>query len=683
MNQTLVEAVLDHAIDEKMKQKIAVAFRKDTLTYQQLGERIVAFAKVLKGHFQIAPREKVMILAVSRTEYVVALLAIQYLGAISIPIEKKAVPDTIQTVFSYSESKVVLMDKEVEGVNTYSLTALYKEATLLSENEKTQNLLEAYRKPVDETLVAEMLFTTGTTGIPKGVMLTYENLSSSIANTKNGVGMLESDVVLVPLPLNHSVGMRVLRTTLFIGASLIIQNGFRFAKELIENIQLYQCTALVSVPATVPIIRKQMKEQFEEVLGTLRYIEFGAGSLSYSMRQELSTILPNTEIINTWGSTETGGAIFLNMSKHPEKYKSLGCPADGIEIKVVDVNGNEIQGRGNEFVGRMALRGKMCMSGYYNMPEENKKTLVDGYLVTNDLVYLDEDGFVYMLGRADSIINVGGKKVSPVEVENIALENNKISECACVGVEDPEDILGQVPVLYYVSKQPVFDVTELKQFLQKKMEEYKVPHFYVRLNQIPRNRMKKIDYASIKKLWEENGANDLMNPVLYNIFHRRSIRRFQDKAISKPMLETLINAGIMAPSGKNMQSWKFTVVQNPLIIEKYHNLVKKVAKEKHVYFYGFHNPAALILVSNSKENPNTIQDSACAVENIMLAANSFGIGSVWLNALKTICEEPEIRAMLSELEVPSDHTVWSTIALGFPAEEPEMPMRKMDVIAWH
>lgn len=679
MYKTIVEAVLAHGQEPGLAEKTAVGFKGVKISYAQLCSQMKIAAHKLHTQYGVDRGDIVMLTAMSKPEYVVMLLGAQYLGAVTVPLDKKSKEKNILDVYQFINPKLLLTDSKAVGAETVSLKRFYQEVLEAAENGAEPRI--EYTLPGQED-VAEMLFTTGTTGTPKGAMLTYRTLYASTHNTWNGVGMQTSDVVLIPLPLNHSVGMRVLRTALYVGATVVIQNGFTFAKELERNIVDFACTALVCVPASIDLIMRQMQEQFVGILGRLRYIEFGAGSLSYDMKKKLVSLLPQTTIFNTWGSTETGGAIFLNVSERPDKYMALGKPIAGVTLKVVDKDGQEVKARDIDTAGRMVLKGDMQMAGYYNLPEENAKTLVDGWLYTNDMVYTDDEGFVYMLGRADAIINVGGEKVSPIEVENIAQEFEQVRECGCIGVKDPDDTLGFVPVLYVVPEGSEFDGNALTKFLSTKMEAYKIPHRYIVIEELPRNRMQKLDYKMLRKMWEENGDEELMNPVIRAIYNRHSVRDFTDEQISRAKLEMIVKAGIYAPSGHNMQTWKFTVIQDADTIAHFREVVSEVAKEKGVYFYGFNNPVTLVLVSNDRRNDNCIQDSSCAAENIMLAAGSYGIGTVWLNALKTISDEPKVRELLNTYGIPKTHIVWSTIAMGYPAKEPKALAKKMGVVQW-
>lgn len=160
-----------------------------------------------------------------------------------------------------------------------------------------------------------------------------------------------------------------------------------------------------------------------------------------------------------------------------------------------------------------------------------------------------------------------------------------------------------------------------------------------------------------------------MNEVLENILTRRSIRSFKDEQIKDEDLEMILKAGTYAPSGMNRQSWKFTALQNKEKIQQLAKVIREALGRDESY--NMYNPVTIILVSNDKDNTNGLADSSCALENIFLMANSLGIGSCWINQLKTICDEPEVRKLLNELEIPKNHIVWGMAALGYAADAPK------------
>lgn len=666
---TLVQAVLDRG--EITPDRPAVLFKDEQLTYGGLSHKVKALAKELKEKYGVRRHDFVAVTAVSHPEYIAVLLAVQYLGAVVLPLDKAAKPTAVLDICAAAETKLLLTDFKIEGA--VSLKGLY---TLAEDKVAAPR----YELPKPEDL-AEILFTTGTTGKPKGAMLTYENLQASMDNTWNGIGMLDSDRVLIPLPLNHSFGMRVLRAALWGGAAVVLQNGFAFAKEIENNITVHSCTALVSVPTSMDLTLRQMGERFPKILGKLRYIEVSAGALPIDMRKRLLGLLPHTQIHNTWGSTETGGALFLNLSEHPDKLASAGKPLEGIDLKVVDKEGNTVEARDIDSAGRMALRGRMQMVGYYNMPDATAQSLIDGWLLTNDMVYIDRDGYVYMLGRADDIINVGGEKVSPVEVEQAAQEFSGVRMCACIGVDDPDGVTGKAPVLYVVPESG-FQEAELARYLAGRLERYKLPKRYILVHTLPQNRMQKLDRSALKRMWEETADTPLTNDVIRCLMERRSVRDFTDQPVPRALLEVILQTGIHAPSGHNMQTWQFTVLLQREKIQRLKQVIAPVAERRKVHFYGFNDPPVIILVSNDRRNHDSIQDSSCAAENMMLAAHSLGLGSVWINALSSICDEPEIRELLDSYGIPARHTVIATLALGWPQEPGRLLAKKQNVVRW-
>ncbi|EKQ50254.1 MULTISPECIES: nitroreductase [unclassified Clostridium] len=169
-----------------------------------------------------------------------------------------------------------------------------------------------------------------------------------------------------------------------------------------------------------------------------------------------------------------------------------------------------------------------------------------------------------------------------------------------------------------------------------------------------------------------------MNEVLQNILSRRSVRQFKPEQIKDDELKLILEAGTYAPSGMNKQSWQFTVVQNKEKIEQLAKVIREALGRD--AGYNFYAPPTLIMLSNDKDNTNGLADCACALENIFLMANSLGIGSCWINQLKTICDEKEVREVLTSFEIPENHIVWGIAAVGYPESTPKAHERKDGVI---
>lgn len=669
---TLVDVLNRHAAEQP--EKIAVHFRDQSLTYAQLRRQ----AALLGGYLQslgVTVGDRIMLTGASRPEYLIGLLAVQMVGGITVPVDRNPKPATLSYIHQLTGAKYYLstLKKAPEGI-----AILPYGDTIAAAVEHNQ---EAQVPETDPDRLAELLFTTGTTGRPKGASHTLRCISANMHNTFTGIGMRKEDVLLLPLPLNHSFGMRVLRACLLAGGTIVLQNGFGFARETELNIEQFHCNALACVPSSMDLMLSQMEDRAARIFGQLRYIEFGAGSLSVQRKRYLSELLPHTELFNTWGSSETGGCLFLHVNRHLDKVSAVGHPLEGIQVRLLSqADGTPLEGTGPDVVGRLALKGQMQMVGYYGLPERTAEALQDGWLVTNDLVWRDDDGFIYMLGRADDIINVGGEKASPVEIENAASECPGVVECACIGVEDTDGVLGEVPALYLVPENSSFDPAAVTKFLSPRLETYKLPKKFVFVDALPRNAMGKLDRKELRRMWADSGDLKLTNPVMENILARRSIRKFTDQPVPRRLVETLVKAGINAPSGHNLQTWRFTVLTNQAEIQRLKAVIQPVSKRCKTICYGFNNPQALILISNDRAQRRRHPGCLCAAENIQLAATSFGLGATWINALMTICDEPEIREKLDQYQIPKTHNVWAMIAVGWPEAPGKALARKTNVV---
>ena len=654
---TLVNRI--HELSKAVPDKTAVVFREEALTYKELYLRIRSVAHNLH-ELGVSIGDRVCFSAVSKPEMIIIYLGIQYIGGVAVFLDKNSTAENMRTIFLQAEATVLVtnkkMDEFAEGINVVRFGKLFE--AIPSE--------KFHMERISENMLAEILFTTGTTGRPKGVMLDYKAVHNIYINTIEGTHINENTVMLLPLPLNHSFALRVLRAVLYSGATVVLQNGFTFARELENNIIKYRCNSLACVPASYEVVKTQMQDRFAEILSKLNTIEFGAGSLTIRQRLEITQLLPNVQIYNTWGSSETGGAIFCDVSsvvKNPQKIGSLGRPLPGkVEINIVDSDGNVLD-KSVSHTGRMILKGDMVMRGYWKDEENTSKTLIDGWIYTGDIAYMDSDGDIFMLGRADDIINVGGEKVSPIEVEETAGQYSGIKECACIGADDPDGITGQIPVLFVVSKRDYAE-KDLIKFISSRLEKYKIPQRIIKVADLPRNRMQKVDRRELRKLWEDSDSIELMNPTIESILSRRSVRKFTNEEISMQELNIILKCGYYAPSGHNMQTWKFTVLRKSEDIENIKQAAGQAAKRMGVAFYGWENPKVLILISNDIRNADGCQDSSCAAENIMISAKSLGISSVWLNSLRTLRNEEPVKGILDGYGIPENHIVWASIALG-------------------
>ncbi len=496
---TLYERVRELA--KSQPEKIALFFRKEQVSYQAFAERIGKAAAELRER-GIRRGSRVLYTAVSKPDSFVLYLAIQSIGAVAVPTDKAGTAEHEAELLQSAGGALLITTLKWSEVPEALPVVTAKEFFAAAKERAPEDLPPVHPEEEDP---ADILFTSGTTGKPKGVILSFRAVLEILTNTMKGVGIRPEDVVLMPLPLHHSLALRISRAVLFAGATLVLQNGFAFAKETENNLVSFHCTGMAAVPVSMELLRTQMQEHFYEIMGSFRFIEVGAGALSVEQRKRLDRMLPHTRITNTWGSSETGGVLFCvvhEVAGDEKRVSTLGRPIEGARVQVIGEPGEDgiRPGSDRDHPGRLALSGRMVMSGYWDNPEQTADALRDGTLVTNDLVYLDEDGYVFMLGRSDDIINIGGEKLSPLEVENIASEYEGAGEYACIGVPDPNGILGQVPVLYVGKCTPAYSAEDLRVYLASRLERIKLPARIIELESLPRNRMQKLDRRAIAAL---------------------------------------------------------------------------------------------------------------------------------------------------------------------------------------
>jgi long-chain acyl-CoA synthetase len=446
-----------------------------------------------------------MIQAVPSASYVSAYLACHYLGAVAVPVAKDAVADSIIWMKSMCEAAGVFLD---EAAATAGVTDCGDLRAL-----NAQVFGEAPEiVPPQPHAPADILLTTGTTGGPKGVVLTYCNIKAAIGNVIAGQQLRRDDRVLIPVPINHSFGIRVLRAVLYAGATVVLANGFNSLKSLYGFIHEHACTGMCCVPAAMSLLYQQTRGAIHRLLGSLSYIECCTAPLSRDLKERLLADLPTTRIINSYGSTEAAGVLYIDYRAHPEKLGSVGSPSPGVTVSIVDEACHEIASS-PEHPGRLAIGGDVVMSGYWHDEERTQAAVVQGRLMTNDMAYIDPDGYVFLLGRMDDVINVGGKKVSPFEIENAARLFDGLRDCCCIAVEDPAGVLGQVPALFVSFAAPAVSETALhaaalraamlREHLGRHLEAYKVPFGIIPLEEIPKNYMGKYERKKLVAIWQE------------------------------------------------------------------------------------------------------------------------------------------------------------------------------------
>lgn len=485
MFDSVVEAIMYHG--EYLYDKAAVIIDGLKVTYGELAQRIQSYAAQLSEQ-GIKNGDKV-VLAADYTEcFVGVYFAVHWLGATSIVVDRNASSASLSSLIRTLMPQLIILNHTDNDVETYEI---FKG----TNDSSSQGMFT-------KSSWADILFTTGTTGAPKGVILSHKNEVAGALNVINGGDMTQGDINLLTMPLHHAFGLTTLRAILYKGSTAVLQDGVASLKKMNGNIRENHCNSLYMVPAALRVIYFQTRQRLDLLLGTLEKIEFCTAPLDKKMRLILSEQLNGIRLYNSYGATESARSVYMRLDKNTDKMDAIGQAAEGVSISIVN-DDHQVIASSRKNIGHLAIRGDMNMVGYFNDIQATKQVLDKGVFYSEDLGYMDKDGYIYLAGRNNDVINIGGEKVSPLEIENVALDCEGVSECACIGAEDPEGVRGYVPVLFVVSDidGDFFD-NKVRSYMEEHLESYKVPYKIVEVSEIPKNYMGKIDRRKLKDLWQ-------------------------------------------------------------------------------------------------------------------------------------------------------------------------------------
>ncbi len=335
---------------------------------------------------------------------------------------------------------------------------------------------------------ADLIYTSGTTGRKKGVLLSHANLAHAALNINTFLGTCCDDLECMPLPLSHSFGLGRLRSMAQVGHTLLLQMGLRNPALALKQLLDARATGLALVPAGFHLILRMTKDRLGDARDHLRYIEIGSAAMRPETRQKLLELLPQTRICHHYGLTEASRAAFLEYHADRDHLASIGRPSPNVEMAVRDGEGREVPD-GQE--GEISVRGGMVMRQYWKQPELTRDVLRGGWLRTGDRGFRDAGGYYYLTGREGDLVNVGGRKVSPEEVEQALNGHPAVVESACVGIADPQGIVGQCLKACVVLRNEVRD-EQLIEWLRPRVEEYKIPRVWQRVDTIAKTASGKI-----------------------------------------------------------------------------------------------------------------------------------------------------------------------------------------------
>lgn len=512
-NMNLVSAVYKTSIEQA--DKVAYHFGGKDTTYSEFENSVSRLATALK-ELGVDKGDHVAFLLGNTPHFIISLYATMRIGATAIPINPLYTPDEITYIVRNGDVKAVialdaLLPLVEAGVQLFPDVQAYvvcetkpdtfEKLKTLSPSAKEKvypfTLLIAQSEPkvkpveINDDDTAIILYTSGTTGHPKGAMLTHKNLYSNARDVSDYLQFNENDRVITTLPVFHVFALTVVvNAPLLTSAQLIIVPSFS-PKEIFRIGRELQPTVFAGVPTMYNFLY-QFPEGNPDDLKSLRLAISGGASLPVALLHNFEEKF-KVRISEGYGLSEASPVTCFNPTDRERKPGSIGTNIVNVVNKIFNELGEEVPvGE----VGELVVKGPNVMKGYYKMPEETAMAIRDGWLYTGDLARMDEEGYFYIVDRKKDMIIVGGYNVYPREVEEVFYKNPGVLEAAVVGVPDPN--LGEEVLAYVVMKDKSITVDELHAFCREHLVKYKCPKEIILLDELPKNTTGKILRRNLK-----------------------------------------------------------------------------------------------------------------------------------------------------------------------------------------
>jgi long-chain acyl-CoA synthetase len=470
------------------------------------GDKSVSFAEFNRDAKQIAsalvsvgvqPGDHVALCAPNSYAWLVFYFGALKAGAVAVTFSHLLMKDELSRTLADCKPKVLFTaDEKLEDLGDYRKRP-YPELVVCDHGDISYARLAEKGTPEFKTVdrhrqdTAAILYTGGTTGIPKGAMLTHENLQTSIFNVAHYERSTQNDRALCFLPLNHVFGqIHIMNSTVFSGGGLVIQPAYDLEKVL-EAIDRHQVTKFYAVPTVY--IRLLRLPDLKEKMGSVRYCFSAAASMATEVVREWKA-QTGLNIYEAYGMTESASIVTYNHY-YRHVIGSVGTPANLVEVQIRDLEGNVLE-QGER--GEICICGPNITKGYLNQPEETESAFWGNWFRSGDIGVIDEDGYLYIVDRLKDMIITGGENVYPREVEEILYTRPEVLECVVVGLPDPE--YGERVTAFIVpQKGHQIDPVSLKDYLKARLAGFKVPKEYIAVEELPKSSAGKVLKREIRK----------------------------------------------------------------------------------------------------------------------------------------------------------------------------------------
>ena len=504
----------------KYGEKVFVTSGSESLSYIQLEQYSSKLAIKLSEH---GIGQAMGVISKNSIEYLIAYFGIIKSGNIVVALNSQSAPPELKRSIDDLEMKVIFGDGSIlnnlwqaaPDISDETSFYILKEEQKIQENSRLDylSLSDLWQKEESPEIpaeqlpsakkddIAQIIFTSGTKGIPNGVCLTHDNLITNMEQITDRIDIQPDDNMLVILPFYYSYGNSLILSHMSKGAKLTLNNHSQLPVFLLNDLIKEQCTSLAGVTSNFIMLMKRTKFKTLE-LPHLRYVTFAGEPVAEwiitAMRQK------NVGVYVMYGQTEATARIaILTPGELDAKCGSVGRPVKGIEAKVVDTEGNTVS---NGELGEIVISGPNVMKGYWGAADTTKEKIRRDHLHTGDMGMLDEEGYLYVLSRMDDIIKVGGERISPMEIENILLGHDKVAEAAVLGLkinsdeESLSDYIGKTIYAFVIPSEEDLSETDIIIHCKQHLSRHKIPREVFIVSQLPKTSNGKLRRHLLKEL---------------------------------------------------------------------------------------------------------------------------------------------------------------------------------------
>jgi long-chain acyl-CoA synthetase len=477
----------------KHPKKPALYWGEREYSYPELWKQTVSVGARLRREFGVRPGDRVGLWLKNCPEFIPAFFGILHAGGVVVPINNFLKPNEVGYIIEDSGLEVLITDAEL-AVHFGALAAARPKLQLLVAAEPwlTAEAEETPDVPRAESDLAVLIYTSGTTGRSKGAMLSHGNLLHNVESCRLVLQVVDLDRLAVMLPMFHSYMLTVgMLLPLLIGGSVVLVKSLHPVRNALQEIVQRQATVLPAIPQ----FYRSMAGLLVNGPLPIRIFVSGAAPLPAQVLKEFEAKFQRP-LIEGYGLSEASPVVTKNPLNGTHKPGSIGLPIPHVEVSIQDDAGRELPAKE---IGELCVRGGNVMLGYWQKPEETAKVMRNGWLLTGDIGYRDDEGYYFITDRKKDMLLVNGINVYPREIEEILYQFPGIKEAAVIGRPDPRK--GEQPVAYVsLNEGVVLDERAVQSFVRQQLADYKVPKRVILLPALPRNATGKILKTALREM---------------------------------------------------------------------------------------------------------------------------------------------------------------------------------------